>query len=119
MGAVPCLLHTKIRVYIIVIELLLIEGLSNCTTKQTYVEENNKNKHQKLFMKYLHKIMNKKILGTGAEKMSASWILPLKGAPNKEEIGNVSFNKNRARKIVESMEDLLITVCVVPNCQLQ
>ena len=70
-------------------------------------------------MKHLHNIMNKQILGTGAEGMSASWSLPLEGAPNKEEIGNISFNKNRARKIVESMEDLLITVCVVPERQLQ
>ena len=42
MDAVPCLLHAEIRVYIKVIELLLIEGLSNCTTKQTYVDENKK-----------------------------------------------------------------------------
>ena len=51
--------------------------------------------------------------------MNASWSLLLEGTPNKEEIGNISFNKNRARKIVESLENLLITVCVVPDRQLQ
>ena len=54
-------------------------------------------------MEDLHNIM-KKILGTRAEGMSASWNLLLEGTPNKEEIGNILFNKNRARKIVESME---------------
>ena len=111
MYTVPCLLHAEIRIYIKVIELLLIEGLANCTTKQTYVDENNRNKQHKLFMKNLYNIINKMILGTGAEEMSAPWSLLLEGTPNKEEIGNISFNKNRARKIVESMENLLITVC--------
>ena len=119
MDAVPCLLHAEIRVYIKIIELLLIEGLTNCTTGQTYAHETSQNKRRKLFLTDLHSIMNKEILGTGAEGMSASWRLPLEGPPNKEEIGNISFNKNRARKILESMEDLLITVCVVPNRQLE
>ena len=103
MDAVLCLLHVEISVYIKEFELLLIEGLENFITKQTYVDKNNRNKRRKLFMKNLHNIMNKKLLATGAEEMSASWSLPLKGTPNKEEIGNISFNKNRARKIVKSM----------------
>ena len=41
---VLCLLHAEIHVYIKVIKLLLIEDLANCTTKQTYVDENNRNK---------------------------------------------------------------------------
>ena len=116
MNAVPCLLHAEIRVYIKVITMLLIEGLANCTTKQTYIHENNTNKRRKAFLKDLHDIINKTVLGTGEEGMGASWSLPLEGKPNKEEIGNISFNKNRARKIVESMEDLLFKICVVPNC---
>ena len=37
--------------------------------------------------------------------MGASWSLPLEGKAGKEEIGTISFNKNRARKLTENMED--------------
>ena len=98
--------------------MLLTKGLANCTTKQTYIHENNTNKGLKAFLKDLHDTITKMVLGTSEDGMGASWLLPFEGKSNKTEIGNISFNKNRARKFVESMEEILFKICVVPDSQL-
>ena len=49
--------------------------------------------------------------------MGSLWHLPLEGKPNKEEIGNVLFNKNRARKICREYGGFTDYSCVVPDCQ--
>ena len=71
------------------------------------MDKDDKNKQQKAFFKDLNGIINKYVLGTGKVGIGASWLLPLEGKLEQEEIGNISCNKNRGRKVVERMEDKL------------
>jgi PII-like signaling protein len=115
MDAVPCLLHAEMRVYIKIITMLFIEGLSNATVGKTYQEFRSKSERRRRFINDLQNTINDKILGSGEDGTPANWRLPLEGKSGKEEVGSIGLIKNKSRPIVESAKTLLLSICVTSN----
>jgi hypothetical protein len=112
MDMVPCLLHAENRVLLKIFRMLAIEGLSNATQGITYNDiggrRDSVEKRRNEFISSFESIMNNKILGTEEVGNQAHWQLPLEEKKNtRKEIGPISLNNNKMRKIIRNIRPLL------------
>ena len=108
---VPCILHMENRIGLKFFKLLLTSGLVDVMNGKKYGTQINVNHTKVLFDTYISEIailINNIILGNNT--CPTQWKVPVDN--NKKEIGDITMDNNRTRKIVNGM-DQLIDFCIL------
>jgi hypothetical protein len=109
MHTLPCVLHMENRNGIKLLTMVLIEGLSNAKKKDAlYPNIGAEGRRVSQFVADVERIMNRSILGSDDDP--CQWMCPFD--MKKKEIGPITMDNVRTRRIVDSM-DSLVDFCVV------
>jgi hypothetical protein len=103
MQAVPCILHCENRVSLKILLMLLMEGFSNAQAGHILSGTcKSKRKHCKACSKLVENIINTHILGDKFDPVQ--WECPT--TDDGLMVGAITLDNNKARKIVENIEEL-------------
>ena len=107
-------MHLENRVGIIFLQLLFLEGHSNCESGDIFTDVGRSTNGQWCaYIDTIHDIINKKILGT--DNNPSQWYFPLN--KKKDNIGQLRIDNNRTRILVQNINMLIdVTVCN-SNCK--
>ena len=105
---VPCIMHCENRISIKILTMLLIEGLSNSQgNKLGYCPQLSRKKREDIYIEKVNKIVSGDLLGSAGNE--AQWKVPVvsnNGVQGKQ-IGTVSIENYRGRKIMDGLEQLI------------
>jgi hypothetical protein len=108
--AIPCILHMENRVGLKILTMLLISGLSNARKHLLYRDESAEGKRIERFFTDVECILNTKIIGD--DMGPSQWQCP-RGDKDRKELGTITLDNNRTRKVVNEIE--LLTQLCLPN----
>ncbi len=108
----PCILHMENRMGIKIITMLFVKGLSSAMKKELYGDVPSEASRIDKYFETIQSIVNKNILGS--ELSPAHWKCPT--AAKGKEIGTITMDNGKTRKIIDSLE-LLIDASIVDNAE--
>jgi hypothetical protein len=108
MHTLPCVLHMENRNGIKLLTMMFIEGLSNAKQGSLYGDVNAEGTRVSRFVSDIERLINSSILGS--EDDPCQWMCPFDS--KKKEIGPITMDNVRTRRIVDAM-DTLVNFCVV------
>ena len=107
--AIPCILHLENRVGIKLFTMILIEGLSNARKGLIYTDLRAEGLRLEHFFERVELLVNSKILGD--DDNVSEWICPR--SENRKEVGAITMDNVRCRRVVENFELLVDECCFV------
>ena len=108
MQTLPCILHMENRNGIKILSMLLVEGLSNAKKKLLFTNVKAEGSRVSQFLAYVERTVNQSILGTPHDP--CQWMCPFDS--KKKELGPITMDNVRTRRIVNALLDKLLPGCV-------